>query len=133
MTFITFQDESYSPTEYFREKCLELRYLSDMLALKSCENKPSNNMKMPAFYERYPLRALVDGIHLPATEADFMPETISDDIHLSHQRQLNETDLMDLDHASTRREESGYVPRSTSTELVLGRQGAEQVPLCGGG
>ena len=89
-----------------------------MLALESCENKPSNNMKMPAFYERYPLRALVDGIHLPATEADFMPETISDDIHLSHQRQLNETELMDSDNARIGREESGYVTRSASTELV---------------
>ena len=118
MTFITFQDESYPPTEHFREKCLELRCLSDMLALESCENKPSNNMKMPAFYERYPLRALVDGIHLPATEADFMPETISDDIHLSHQRQLNETELMDSDNARIGREESGYVTRSASTELV---------------
>ena len=113
--FITFQDESYSPVEHFREKCLELRCLSDTLALESCNNKPSSNVKMPAFYERYPLRALVDGLRPPA---EHMPETTSDGKHRSHTRQLNETELKESDNASIAREESGYITQSASTELV---------------
>ncbi len=53
-----------SNPQYIRVKCMELRNLSDVLQLKSCDKKPSRGPEntLPRFYERYPLRALVDRV-----------------------------------------------------------------------
>ncbi len=53
-----------SDPQYIRVKCMELRNLSDALQLKSCTKKPSRGPEhtLPRFYEKYPLRALVDKV-----------------------------------------------------------------------
>ena len=120
MVFITLQEGSNSPVEYFREKFLELRNLNDKLALESCESKPSRDVKRPAFYEYYPFRALVDGIQLQF-ETKYESDVTGDTKHLSHKKPSNETELkesLEDDVIGIEREESGYITRTMSTELV---------------
>ena len=119
--FISLQEGSNSPVEYFREKFLELRNLNDKLALESCESKPSRDVKRPAFYEHYPFRALVDGIQLQFTDTKYESDVTGDTKHLSHKKPSNETELkasLEDDAVGIEREESGYITRTVSAELV---------------
>ena len=85
--------------QYIREQCMKLRDLNNALELEACSKKPSKGPHnvLPSFYEKYSLRALVDGVTKPG-------ETRKSST-------WSETEISSVN-------ESGYLTQTASTESV---------------
>ncbi len=53
--------------QYIRQKCMELRNLSDLLKLQACTNKPSRAHALPWLHDNYPLREVAAYTQRPDT------------------------------------------------------------------
>ena len=109
-------------TQYLRQKCMELRKLNDKLMLSGCMKKPSKNAEnmLPGFYQRYPLRVLVDEKQSLSKEENKelegskMPplESTKDGAIPRKSSTISESGSKDVIN------ESGYLTQTASTESV---------------
>lgn len=118
-------DNDITLIQYLRQKCMELRKLNDKLMLSACMKKPSKTAKnmLPGFYQRYPLRVLVDEKESPSKEekkeledSEMPPlESTKDDVI---PRKSSVMSTVSESGSGDAINESGYLTQTASTESV---------------
>ncbi len=113
-----------------REKLLEARNENDTMALEMCPSRPSRGTPMPKFYDRYPLRAVMDGVRLTPPHANTtlsLPEDYdghslssnagSSTMHnlLTRQQAYNRSSI---DSVTSYDSDAGYITQTASGESL---------------
>lgn len=102
--------------EQLREKFLLVRQLSDDLAIETCSERPSKKVLMPKFYERYPMRAVLDKVPVSSESQPHEP-------NLPVERETGDPEETKTNAGSEvvhhNGDESGYLTQTASLESMM--------------
>ena len=112
-TYTLLQLHNPSLINHLRDTCLTLRQTSDEMALKDCDN-PSDEVVMPTFYDRYPMRSIQRGYTTNSRreEEEIRSYGTGHNTSGSDHREVKPKQRLSC------ADESGYITRATSAESI---------------